>query len=245
MFRLKHAVEAFVMCVLVCLVAWVVERIDKHEDSPEPIRPMYVHGYGPPRMDDLDSFEVISSFVRKAGDIMSGPLSVPSLTIRGAGASLSVDTIRAACVGGNSSDQICWAPNATTATATGGFTFDGSTPVKIAGTLAFPTAIGVSSTAPTISSGFGVGASVTVNNGTFAFTINVGTGGTANAGVIGLPATTTKWVCGCQAQTPGVNITRMTAGSTNTCTVTNAAFATGLAAAWSASDTLECWAKGK
>lgn len=43
------------------------------------------------------------------------------------------------------------------------------------------------STAPTISSGFGTSPSIANNNGTGAFTINVGTGGTATSGVISLP----------------------------------------------------------
>lgn len=51
-----------------------------------------------------------------------------------------------------------------------------------------------SSVAPTISSGFGTGASITASNGTAAFRINVGTSNTGN-GIIALPAATTGWNC--------------------------------------------------
>lgn len=102
--------------------------------------------------------------------------------------------------------------------------------------------LGVTS-APTIASGFGTGPTVVASNGTFAFEVNVGTGGTASAGVIGLPAATTGWVCNCQdITTPSTNVTRMTANGTTSCTVTNSAFGTGLATAWSASDKLWCTA---
>lgn len=103
-----------------------------------------------------------------------------------------------------------------------------------------------STTAPTISSGFGTSPSVTTNNGTAAFTINVGTGGVATSGVIGLPAATNGWWCGCEnLTTPGANRTRMTASTSTSCTVTNVAMSTGAAAAWTASDVLHCAAVGR
>ena len=52
-----------------------------------------------------------------------------------------------------------------------------------------------SATTPTISSGFGTTPSIVNSNGTAAFSINVGTGGTASSGVITLPAATTDWNC--------------------------------------------------
>jgi hypothetical protein len=98
-------------------------------------------------------------------------------------------------------------------------------------------------TAPTVSSGFGSSPSIAANNGTAAFTINVGTGGTASSGVIGLPAATTGWVVTCVDQTtPGVNVTKQTGNSTTTATVTNYNSTTGIAAAWTASDVLYCQA---
>lgn len=107
-------------------------------------------------------------------------------------------------------------------------------------------AVAWSNNAPTISSGFGTSPSVTANNGVAHFTINVGTGGVATSGVIGLPATTNSWLCFCEdITTPGANRTRMTASTNNTCTVTNVAMATGVAAAWTASDILACSAVGR
>jgi hypothetical protein len=52
----------------------------------------------------------------------------------------------------------------------------------------------ISATAPSVSSGFGTGASVTASNGTAAFRINVGTSNTGT-GIIGLPTATTGWNC--------------------------------------------------
>lgn len=98
-------------------------------------------------------------------------------------------------------------------------------------------------TAPTISSGFGTSPSIVSSNGSLSFQVNVGTGGVATSGVVGLPAATTGWVCDCRdLTTPGANITRQTANSTTSCTVTNVAMSTGSAAAWTASDKLWCTA---
>lgn len=95
-----------------------------------------------------------------------------------------------------------------------------------------------SSTAPTIS-GFGTSPSVPSNNGTCAFTINVGTGGTASTGTVTLPAAATGWVCTAQdVTTPASYITSQTGGTTTTATFTNYSRTTGLATAWTASDIL-------
>lgn len=97
-------------------------------------------------------------------------------------------------------------------------------------------------TAPTISSGFGASASIAANNGTIAFTVNVGTGGTASTGVIGLTACTTGWVCHCDdlAAAVGLTETRQSASTTTSCTVANVNTATGVAAAWGVSEVLYC-----
>lgn len=52
----------------------------------------------------------------------------------------------------------------------------------------------ISATAPTVSSGFGTGASVTASNGTAAFRLGVGTSNTGT-GVVALPTATTGWNC--------------------------------------------------
>ena len=98
----------------------------------------------------------------------------------------------------------------------------------------------ISPTAPTISSGFGTGASITANNGTSAFTLNVGTGGTANSGVVGLPTATTGWNCFVNDLTTtstSVFLTKQTASTTTSATLTN--YSTAAAAtAWAASNIL-------
>lgn len=131
----------------------------------------------------------------------------------------------------------------------------------IAGTLAtytrFVTAAGgdftlisraAIATAPTISSGFGTSPSVVVSNGTAAFTVNVGTGGVATAGVVALPAATTGWNCNVAnrtalaaartAQSTTAGLTYQTATTTTTVTVTNINVGSGAAVAWAASDVL-------
>jgi hypothetical protein len=85
-------------------------------------------------------------------------------------------------------------------------------------------------TAPTISSGFGTSPSILSSNGTASFRVNVGTGGTATSGVIGLPAASNGWNCFATDMTTNV-VTRMTASTTTTATFT-------AASAWTASDIL-------
>lgn len=95
-----------------------------------------------------------------------------------------------------------------------------------------------SATAPTVS-GFGSSPSVPANNGTCAFTVNVGTGGTASTGTVNLPTATTGWVCNAyDVTTPASFVTSQTGGSTATATFTNYARTTGLPIAWAASDVL-------
>lgn len=92
----------------------------------------------------------------------------------------------------------------------------------------------ISATAPTISSGFGSTPSIVSNNGSAAFQINVGTGGSATSGVIGLPSATNGWSVQC-ADVTHADVTTQTASSQTTATVTGAS-------AWTASDKLNCTA---
>lgn len=97
-------------------------------------------------------------------------------------------------------------------------------------------------TAPTISSGFGTSPSIVASNGSAAFEVNVGGGGAATSGVIGLPTATTGWNCACTDITTAsatVFLTKQTASATTSCTVGNFNTA-GAAAAWVASDKLRC-----
>lgn len=97
--------------------------------------------------------------------------------------------------------------------------------------------------APTISSGFGTSPSIVSSNGTHAFVVNVGTGGSATAGVIALPTATTGWnatVSNLTAQAANVADARtvITAETTTTITIENQTVSTGAALAWTASDIL-------
>lgn len=97
----------------------------------------------------------------------------------------------------------------------------------------------VSATAPTVSSGFGTGASITANNGTAAFRVGVGTT-SATTGVIGLPTASTGWNCYATDITTNsatVFVTKQTASSTTSATLGN--FNTSAAAAaWVDNDVL-------
>src|SRR5437588_993980 len=112
--------------------------------------------------------------------------------------------------------------------------------LNVKGTLQVNGKAAVSPAAPTISSGFGTSPSITASNGTITFEVNVGTGGTATSGVIGLPAATTGWNCAATDITTNsatVFLTKQTASTTTTATFGN--FNTsGAAAAWAASDKL-------
>lgn len=111
--------------------------------------------------------------------------------------------------------------------------------VAIPVALAFTNTL-ISASAPTISSGFGSSPSISGNNGTAAFEVNVGTGGSASSGVIGLPTASTGWNCYCTDITTSsatVSQCKQTASSTTTATVGNFTDLT-VAAAWAASDKL-------
>lgn len=98
-------------------------------------------------------------------------------------------------------------------------------------------------TAPTISSGFGSSPSIVSSNGSLSFQINVGTGGVATTGVIGLPTAANGWVCTCEdvtTQNTTVARTRQTGlGTTTTCPIGDFTSA-DVAGAWVASDKLTC-----
>jgi hypothetical protein len=123
--------------------------------------------------------------------------------------------------------------------------FTNAVPVTFTGgltsTLYKTTNLLISATAPTISSGFGTSPSVAANNGTAAFTIDVGTGGTATNGVIGLPTATTGWNCfttdiTARAAHVADTHTVQTASTTASATIENQTISTGAAVAWTASD---------
>lgn len=103
-----------------------------------------------------------------------------------------------------------------------------------------------SGVAPTISSGFGGTPSIVAVNGTGAFTVNVGTGGSASSGVIGMPTATTGWSCAVapNGAPQAAAVTYSTPTSTSSITLTNYTLTTGIALGWTASEVLQvsCWA---
>jgi hypothetical protein len=121
-------------------------------------------------------------------------------------------------------------------------------PTGASGTLLQAANLLISETAPTIFSGFGSNAAIATNNGTAAFTINVGSGGTASSGMIGLPAATNGWNCWAVDLTNpiaggGYNV-KQTASTTSSATITG--FNTsGFPDVWAANDILSvsCFAR--
>ena len=102
----------------------------------------------------------------------------------------------------------------------------------------------ISAAAPTIHSGFGPNAFIAHNNGTAVFTLNVGTGGTASSGVIGLPRAKNGWAVHCDditTQSSSVFVTKQTATSTTGATLTQYS-AAAVPTPWAASDVLVCQA---
>jgi len=106
-----------------------------------------------------------------------------------------------------------------------------------AGNLGFAN-LAFSGTAPTISSGFcSTSPSITANNGTVAFDINVGTSCSGSTGTLGMPTAATGWVCDFHNVTnPATNVVEQTGGATNTVTLTNYVRTTGVAGNFTASD---------
>lgn len=105
------------------------------------------------------------------------------------------------------------------------------------GSLQMAAKVVISSTAPTIASGFGTTPSIAASNGTAAFTVNVGTGGTADTGVITLPTATTGWALSCiNLSNSATAVTAQTASTTTSATIANYSRTTGLLTAWTASD---------
>jgi len=101
--------------------------------------------------------------------------------------------------------------------------------IMVGGGLKFTNLL-LSATAPTISSGFGTSPSIVQQNGTAAFEVNVGTGGSATNGVIGLPTAANGWSCTAIDMNTN-DVTRETAFTTTSVTLT-------AASAWIASDKL-------
>ena len=100
------------------------------------------------------------------------------------------------------------------------------------------TQLAFGSAAPTISSGFCATApSISANNGTAAFDINVGTSCSGSIGTLGMPTATTGWSCSfADVTTPASYVISQTGGSASTVTLTAYARTTGVASNFTASD---------
>jgi hypothetical protein len=96
-----------------------------------------------------------------------------------------------------------------------------------------------SPTAPTISAGFCTSPTIPSNNGTAAFTINVGTACVGSTGTLTMPTSTTAWVCQFHdVTTPASNTVEQTGGSSTSVTLTNYSRTTRVAAAFTSSDVI-------
>ena len=96
----------------------------------------------------------------------------------------------------------------------------------------------ISATAPTIANGFGLGSTVNAPNGVVAFRLNIGGGGTANSGPIGLPNAANGWNYTAQDITTTANAwqTKQTANTHTSVTFTN--YNMGIPTPWQSNDTL-------
>jgi hypothetical protein len=91
----------------------------------------------------------------------------------------------------------------------------------------------LSGTAPVIGT-CGTSPSIAANNGTSAFTVNVGTGGTASTCTVTMPAATTGWACfvAPNGAPQAAAVTYSAPTSTTSITLTNYTQSTGAALAW-------------
>jgi hypothetical protein len=87
----------------------------------------------------------------------------------------------------------------------------------------------ISSTNPTIASGFGTGPTCSPCNNTAAFKVTVGTGGLDSTGVITMPTASGGWACHVLnlTDTSTAHMLRMTSMSTTSLTVTNSVIGGG------------------
>lgn len=96
----------------------------------------------------------------------------------------------------------------------------------------------ISTSTPSISSGFGTSPSIVSSNGTATFKVNVGTGGTATSGIIAMPTAQTGWNCLAQVPTNASYfgwITVSPSSTSTSVTFENRNTTNGVLSAWPAS----------
>ena len=89
-----------------------------------------------------------------------------------------------------------------------------------------------------IASGFGTGALIESGYTTQGFVINVGTGGSASAGVLTMPQATYGWMCLFNAPADHTSHTVQTGNDATSVTLTNYDLVSGAYAAWGSGDTI-------
>lgn len=99
------------------------------------------------------------------------------------------------------------------------------------GFLALDSTSFAQSSSPAITSGFGTSPALTVANGSIAFVVTIGSGGTASTGILAMPEALTGWNCFAIDRTTNV-VTRETLTTTTAVTLT-------AALPWSAADVLQ------
>ena len=116
----------------------------------------------------------------------------------------------------------------------------GTSTFSVLNSLALGGKLLASATAPTIASGFGTSPSIVSSNGTATFRVNVGTGGTASAGIVTLPSgASTGWACSVYPQSIQAGaVTLSTSYSLTSIQLTNYTLSTGSALPWTSGEVL-------
>ena len=153
--------------------------------------------------------------------------------------------------GSGAASRVAYWTSASDVSSDADFTFDGTDVIAnllgLTTALKVATKLALSATAPTIGSGFGTSPSISANNGTGAFRVNVGTGGVATSGVITMPeAATGGWNAMVSVLDPSGGSApwaAVTASSTTSITITGFS-STGASAAWASGGILlvQAWA---
>jgi hypothetical protein len=132
------------------------------------------------------------------------------------------------------------ATSATTATTATTATNQSGGTVNAVGGISRNGKLLISDTVPTVT-GFGTSPAISKTNGSFAFQINVGTGGTASSGNIILPSATNGWHCIINDTVNTANmITRQTGTTTTYVQVANYLVSTGALTAWPSNVSFIC-----
>lgn len=167
--------------------------------------------------------------------VLTLPDATDTLTANAAAQTLTNKTIGAATLSGalnGAGNQINNVIVGASTPLAGSFT-------AITGTSYTLTALLESTTAPVATTFCATSPSIPANNGTAAFTINVGTSCSTSVGTITMPSATTGWVCHFADVTSSAsNNPKQTGGTQTTVTLTNYSQTAGTATNWTASEVL-------